>query len=169
MIVPTFHLSPCVGWMNDPNGFSFYQGEYHLFYQSNPYDTVWDTMHWPSPGCPLLRAPATQWKLPSSSCQIFGSRRGHAVSRDLLRWNYLPAALAPDEAYDAEGCFSGSALPLADGRQLLMYTGVRREEERVICPNHFFPSVPFWSQVSQFCIHAIMILRPSGASIVWGA
>lgn len=98
---PKFHLSPCVGWMNDPNGFSFYQGEYHLFYQSNPYDTVWDTMHW-----------------------------GHAVSRDLLRWNYLPAALAPDEAYDAEGCFSGSALPLADGRQLLMYTGVRREEER---------------------------------------
>ncbi len=95
---PKFHFSPRVGWTNDPNGFSYYKGEYHLFYQSNPYDTVWDSMHW-----------------------------GHAVSRDLLHWDYLPTALAPDEACDAGGCFSGSALTLADGRHLLMYTGVREE------------------------------------------
>ena len=43
---PLFHLTPYAGWMNDPNGFSFYQGRYHLFYQYNPYDTKWDDMHW---------------------------------------------------------------------------------------------------------------------------
>jgi len=97
-----FHLTPRVGWMNDPNGFMFYQGMYHLFYQYNPYDTKWDTMHW-----------------------------GHAVSRDLLSWDYQPAALAPDQHYDDKGgCFSGSAAELPDGRQLLMYTGVGAGERK---------------------------------------
>ena len=41
-----FHLMPEVGWMNDPNGFSVYQGEYHLFYQHFPYDVKWGPMHW---------------------------------------------------------------------------------------------------------------------------
>lgn len=95
---PKFHLTPQVGWMNDPNGFSFYQGEYHLFYQNYPYDTVWNSMHW-----------------------------GHAVSKDLLHWQYRPSALAPEEKYDSFGCFSGSALELSDGRHLLMYTGVHKE------------------------------------------
>lgn len=95
---PRFHLSPYTGWMNDPNGFSWYQGKYHLFYQSNPYSTQWDAMHW-----------------------------GHAVSEDLLHWTYLPAAMAPDQAYDSFGCFSGSAVELPDGKQLLLYTGVRKE------------------------------------------
>ena len=95
---PAFHLSPYVGWMNDPNGFSFYRGQYHLFYQYNPYDTEWDSMHW-----------------------------GHAVSKDLLHWEYLPATMAPDEDYDSYGCFSGSAVELDDGRQLLMYTGIRKD------------------------------------------
>jgi sucrose-6-phosphate hydrolase SacC (GH32 family) len=57
---------------------------------------------------------------------------GHAVSKDLLDWKYLPAALAPDTPWDVGGCFSGSAAELSDGRQLLMYTGLRRpmnEEE----------------------------------------
>lgn len=94
---PVFHLTPYVGWMNDPNGFSFYKGEYHLFYQYNPYDVKWDSMHW-----------------------------GHAVSRNLLQWNYLPASLVPDETYDSFGCFSGSAAELPDGRQLLLYTGVQK-------------------------------------------
>ena len=94
---PVFHLTPLTGWMNDPNGFCFYRGLYHLFYQYNPYATKWDAMHW-----------------------------GHAVSRDLLRWTYLPAALAPDAPYDSFGCFSGSAAELPDGQHLLMYTGVRQ-------------------------------------------
>lgn len=96
---PVFHLTPMVGWMNDPNGFSYYRGQYHLFYQYNPYRTEWDCMHW-----------------------------GHAVSDDLLHWTYLPAALAPENDFDSYGCFSGSAVELKDGRQLLMYTGVRKDE-----------------------------------------
>ena len=96
---PAFHVSPYIGWMNDPNGFSYYQGEYHLFYQYYPYDTHWNSMHW-----------------------------GHVVSKDLLHWEYLPAALAPDEDYDKIGCFSGSATELGDGRQLLIYTAVDQEK-----------------------------------------
>ncbi len=95
---PAFHLSSRVGWMNDPNGFSFYDGQYHLFYQYYPYESKWGPMHW-----------------------------AHAVSKDLLHWEYKPAALAPDENYDKDGCFSGSAITLDDGRQLLMYTGVSKE------------------------------------------
>lgn len=103
---PAFHLSARTGWMNDPNGFSYYNGQYHMFYQYHPYDDNWGPMHW-----------------------------GHAVSSDLLHWEYLPAALAPDEAYDRDGCFSGSAVTLPDGRQLLMYTGVvkKRQENGGIC------------------------------------
>ncbi|MCI8391752.1 MAG: glycoside hydrolase family 32 protein [Roseburia sp.] len=94
---PAFHLSARTGWMNDPNGFSYYNGEYHLFYQYYPFRTEWGPMHW-----------------------------AHAVSKDLLHWRHLPAALAPDMDYDRDGCFSGSAVTLPDGRQLLMYTGVDR-------------------------------------------
>ena len=94
---PLLHLSPLVGWMNDPNGFSYYQGQYHLFYQYHPYDITWGPMHW-----------------------------GHAVSKDLLHWTYLPVVMAPDNDYDSFGCFSGSALELPDGRHMLMYTGVRK-------------------------------------------
>ena len=50
---------------------------------------------------------------------------GHAASADLLHWDYLPCALAPDTAADAAGCFSGSAVPLPDGQLLLLYTGVQ--------------------------------------------
>ena len=100
---PLYHLTPLVGWMNDPNGFCHYQGQYHLFYQYHPYSRTWGPMHW-----------------------------GHAVSGDLLHWSYLPCALAPDTQADADGCFSGTALPLPDGRLMLCYTGVRRTEEQDI-------------------------------------
>lgn len=95
---PLFHLTPKIGWMNDPNGLSYYGKKYHLFYQYYPYDTKWGPMYW-----------------------------GHAVSEDLVKWEYLPAALAPDMPYDAQGCFSGSAIETTDGKHLLMYTGVMRE------------------------------------------
>lgn len=95
---PDFHLSPRIGWMNDPNGFSYYNGQYHLFYQYYPYEAKWGPIYW-----------------------------GHAVSDDLLHWEYLPAALAPDEIYDRDGCFSGSAVTLPDGRHMLMYTGFEKE------------------------------------------
>lgn len=96
---PLFHLSPRVGWMNDPNGFSVYRGEYHLFYQYHLYNTHWGPMYW-----------------------------GHCKSRDLLHWEWLPVALAPDEEYDNAGCFSGSAIELPDGRQMLLYTGVQESQ-----------------------------------------
>lgn len=102
---PAYHLSSFIGWMNDPNGFSYYNGQYHLFYQYHPYSLKWGPMHW-----------------------------GHAVSADLIHWDYLPCAMAPDEDYDGFGCFSGSAETLPDGRQLLMYTGVRQElDENGVC------------------------------------
>ena len=91
---PLFHLTPLVGWMNDPNGFCWYKGQYPLFYQYHPFSRQWGPMHW-----------------------------GHAVSQDLLHWTYMPCALAPDTAADAGGCFSGSAVPLPDGRLMLVYTG----------------------------------------------
>ncbi len=93
---PAYHLTPLVGWMNDPNGFCFYQGQYHLFYQYHPFSRRWGPMHW-----------------------------GHAVSSDLLHWTYMPCALAPDTEADAGGCFSGSAVELPDGRLMLCYTGVQ--------------------------------------------
>jgi fructan beta-fructosidase len=65
---PQFHFSPPAMWMNDPNGMVYYAGEYHLFYQYYPDDTVWGPMHW-----------------------------GHAVSTDLVHWTQLPIALYPDE------------------------------------------------------------------------
>lgn len=98
---PAFHITPPVGWMNDPNGFSVYQGKYHLFFQYHPYSTHWGPMHW-----------------------------GHVVSTDLVHWDYLPAAIAPDQAYDKSGCFSGSAIEMPDGKQLLIYTGVRTERQK---------------------------------------
>ena len=94
---PKFHLTGGVGWINDPNGFSVYKGEYHLFFQYYPYKTEWGLMHW-----------------------------GHAKTRDFIRWERLPAALAPDQEYDRDGCFSGSAVELENGKHLLMYTGVCR-------------------------------------------
>ncbi len=99
---PCFHLTPRVGWMNDPNGFAYYKGEYHLFYQYSPYTTTWAPMHW-----------------------------GHAVSKDLLAWRHLSCALAPDMPYDKlGGCFSGSAIELPDGHLLLMYTGAGENGRR---------------------------------------
>ena len=98
---PVFHATAGIGWMNDPNGFSAYQGEYHLFYQYNPYSTHWDRMHW-----------------------------GHMKTKDFIRWEHLGAALAPDHDFDRDGCWSGSAVELPDGRQLLMYTGIRNELEQ---------------------------------------
>ncbi|MGM9874253.1 MAG: glycoside hydrolase family 32 protein [Bacilli bacterium] len=90
----TYHLMPDIGWMNDPNGLCYYDGYYHLFYQHNPYSPNWDTMHW-----------------------------GHARSRDLVKWEYLPVAFAPDKSYDSLGVFSGGALTI-DDKLYVMYTAV---------------------------------------------
>ena len=90
-----YHVTPTAYWMNDPNGFTYYKGEYHLFYQHHPYSPYWGPMHW-----------------------------GHVKSKDLVHWERLPIALAPSEIYDKDGCFSGSAIE-KDGNLYLMYTGHR--------------------------------------------
>lgn len=96
--LPVFHVTPPCGWMNDPNGFSVYQGKIHLFYQFHPYSEVWGPMHW-----------------------------GHYETVDFVTWTELPVALAPDKNYDEAGCFSGSGIETEYGH-LLAYTGVMEKE-----------------------------------------
>ena len=103
----TLHLKAPGNWINDPNGFIYYRGEYHLFYQHFPYAPRWGTMHW-----------------------------GHAVSRDLVHWEHLGVALYPTKGYDQNGVFSGSALEL-DGKLCLYYSAVRylkQDEEDIHIP-----------------------------------
>lgn len=64
---PRFHFTPKQGWMNDPNGMVYLNGQYHLFFQHYPEGTVWGPMHW-----------------------------GHATSSDLVHWKEQPIALFPD-------------------------------------------------------------------------
>jgi beta-fructofuranosidase len=88
-----YHIIPKTGWMNDPNGLIYYKGEYHVFFQYHPYSSEWGPMHW-----------------------------GHVKSNNLVEWEYLPVALGPSEPYDADGCFSGSAIE-NNGILTLIYTG----------------------------------------------
>ena len=72
---PQYHFLPPANWMNDPNGLIQWKGQYHLFYQYNPYSPVHSHIHW-----------------------------GHAVSPDLVHWTDLPVALTPSPGgFDADG------------------------------------------------------------------
>lgn len=90
---PQYHIAAPANWINDPNGFCYFNGAYHLFYQYHPYSSQWGPMHW-----------------------------GHVSSTDLVKWQTEPIALAPTDTYDADGCFSGSAIE-KDGKLYALYTG----------------------------------------------
>lgn len=101
-----YHVSAPAGWINDPNGFCYYKGYYHIFYQYHPYSADWGPMHW-----------------------------GHARSKDLVHWESLPIALAPDTKADEDGCFSGSAI-VKDDVLYLIYTGHHYYDDGD--PDHFW-------------------------------
>lgn len=92
---PRLHYGPPSRWMNDPNGTIRHGGWYHVFYQLNPFGDQWGFMHW-----------------------------GHARSRDLVRWEHRPIALAPDVLAGEEHCYSGCIAHDADGTPRLIYTSV---------------------------------------------
>lgn len=94
MITTDLHLKSPKGWINDPNGFIYYQGKYHMFYQHYPHATHWGKMHW-----------------------------GHALSTDLVHWEHQNIALYPSVTEDQHGCFSGSAIE-HDGKMYIYYTGI---------------------------------------------
>src|SRR5438552_1232240 len=92
---PHYHFLPPANWMNDPNGLIQWKGQYHLFYQYNPYGSFHAQIHW-----------------------------GHAVSSDLVHWTDLPIALTPTpERADTEGCWTGCAID-NNGTPTLLYSGV---------------------------------------------
>lgn len=88
-----YHVMAKSGWINDPNGFVYFKGYYHIFYQHYPYAAEWGPMHW-----------------------------GHARSKDLIHWETLPIALTPGSKEDKDGCFSGTAI-VKDDILYLVYTG----------------------------------------------
>ncbi|MDD3478236.1 MAG: sucrose-6-phosphate hydrolase [Candidatus Izemoplasmatales bacterium] len=89
----TYHVMGEMGWINDPNGLVYYNDEYNVFYQHNPYAPVWGPMYW-----------------------------GHVTSTDMVKWEYRPLAVAPMVNSAGGGAaFSGSAIEI-DGDLYLMYT-----------------------------------------------
>ena len=72
----------------------YHKGYYHIFYQYNPDSAVWGNITW-----------------------------GHAVSTDLIHWKYLPISMVPDQWYDINGVWTGSATILPDGNIMMLYTG----------------------------------------------
>lgn len=100
----TYHIQPSTGLLNDPNGFSYYNGEYHLFYQWFPLGAVHGIKYW-----------------------------YHMKSIDLIHWEEVGIGIKPDCEYDSHGAFSGSGIE-HEGKLYLLYTGNTRDENWVRHP-----------------------------------
>jgi len=97
---PIFHIHPECGLLNDPNGLSYFNKEYHVFYQWFPFGSIHGIKHW-----------------------------AHVKSKDLVHWERMPVAIIPTEEYEAHGAYSGSAIVKND-ELLLFYTGnIKYSEE----------------------------------------
>ncbi|MCP9328594.1 sucrose-6-phosphate hydrolase [Liquorilactobacillus satsumensis] len=101
---PSYHIAPTSGLLNDPNGFSFFNGQWHLFYQSFPFGPVHGLKSWV-----------------------------HLVSTDLVHWQNLGTALKPSTQFDSHGVYSGSASVIGD-KLFLMYTGNVRDSDWIRSP-----------------------------------
>ncbi|MDQ6598873.1 glycoside hydrolase family 32 protein [Bacillus salipaludis] len=100
----SYHIQPETGLLNDPNGFSYFNGEYHLFYQWFPLGPVHGLKYW-----------------------------YHTKSKDLVHWENAGIAIEPTNQYDSHGVYSGSAIE-HEGRLYLLYTGNTRDENWVRHP-----------------------------------
>lgn len=97
----SYHIQPVTGLLNDPNGFVWHAGKWHLFYQWCPWGAVHGLKYW-----------------------------YHIVSKDLITWKNLGVCLIPGDYYDNKGAYSGSAMPIGN-EIYLYYTGNRRNENWV--------------------------------------
>ncbi|QDK81950.1 DUF4980 domain-containing protein [Spirosoma sp. KCTC 42546] len=120
---PQYHFSTRRGWINDPNGLIFYEGEYHLFYQHNPYEREWENMSW-----------------------------GHAVSKDMIHWEELPTALSPDSMgtmfsgstvidYDNTAGFNKGSIPA-----MIAFFTVDNPEKQVQCMAYSLDKGRTWTK-----------------------
>lgn len=100
----TYHIQPVTGLSSDPNGFAYYQGQWHLFYQWCPWGAVHGLKYW-----------------------------YHVTSKDLIHWKNEGIGLKPDMIYDNKGTHSGSAIAADDGLYLF-YTGNHRDEHWIRTP-----------------------------------
>ncbi|WFR83315.1 glycoside hydrolase family 32 protein [Arthrobacter sp. Y-9] len=115
---PRFHFASPAGWLNDPNGVSQWNGEYHLFYQYNPEGAFHHRIQW-----------------------------GHATSTDLVHWNDRPVALVPGDGPDdpdRDGCWSG-VLVDDGGTPTLVYSG-RHGERELPCVALGSPDLLSWTK-----------------------
>lgn len=121
-----YHIHPLSGLINDPNGFSFYNGEYHVFCQSFPFGSVHGLKSWI-----------------------------HYASQDLVHWHYLGQAINPDTKEDNAGAYSGSAMPYK-GKLILMYTGNHRDSDWTRIPYQIIAEMNPHYQITKHSQPAIL-------------